>query len=88
MGSGRCVHITEAAFPAGDVCPLLSLLYRKWGKYSNTDSMQKIKIPEMITNCMDKTKYEAIYNDIAINSLKRWRSCRTGASTYIYVNGL
>lgn len=50
--------------------------------------MQKIKIPEMITNCMDKTKYEAIYNDIDINSLKRWRSCRTGASTYIYVNGL
>lgn len=33
--------------------------------------MQKIKIPEMITNCMDKTKYEAIYNNIAINGLKK-----------------
>ena len=73
MGSGRCVHITEAAFPAGDVCPLLSLLYlyRKWRKYSNTDSMQKIKIPEMITNCMRKRENEAIYNNIAINGLKK-----------------
>lgn len=33
--------------------------------------MQKIKIPEMITNCMDKTKYKAIYNNIAINSLRK-----------------
>jgi len=83
MGSGRRVHITEAAFPAGDLCPLLSLLYRKWRKYSNTDSMQKIKIPEMITNCMDKTKYEAIYNNIAINSRERWRPYRTDTSTYM-----
>lgn len=30
--------------------------------------MQKIKIPEMITNCIDKKKSEAIYNNIAINS--------------------
>lgn len=68
MGSGRRVHITEAAIPAGDLCPLLSLLYRKWRKYSNTDSFQKIKIPEMITNCIDKKKSVAVYNDIAINS--------------------
>ena len=71
MGSGRCVHITETAFPAGDLCPLLSLLYRKWRKYSNTDSMQKIKIPEMITNCMRKRENEVIYNNIAINDLKK-----------------
>ena len=71
MGSGRCVHITETVFPAGDLCPLLSLLYRKWRKYSNTDSMQKIKIPEMITNCMRKRENETIYNNIAINSLKK-----------------
>lgn len=71
MGSGRCVHITEAAFPAGDLCPLLSLLYRKWRKYSNTDSIQKIKILEMITNCIDKKKSEDIYNNIAINGLKK-----------------
>lgn len=83
MGSGRCVHITEAAFPAGDVCPLLSLLYRKWRKYSNTDSMQKIKIPEMIINCIDKTKYEIIYNNIDMNSLKRWRLYRTDTSSYM-----
>lgn len=74
MGSGRRVHITEAAIPAGDLCPLLSLLYRKWRKYSNTDSMQKIKIPEMITNCIDKKKSEAIYNNIAINSLEKMAS--------------
>lgn len=83
MGSGRRVHITEAAIPAGDVCPLLSLLYRKWRKYSNTDSMQKIKIPEMITNCIDKKKSEAIYNNIAINSLDEWRPCRTNICHYV-----
>lgn len=83
MGSGRCVHITEAAFPAGDVCPLLSLLYRKWRKYSNTDSMQKIKIPEMITNCMRKRENEYIYNNTAINILKRWRTYRTDTSIYV-----
>ena len=37
----------------------------------------------MITNCMDKTKYEAIYNNIAINILKRWRPYRTDTSTYM-----
>lgn len=81
------MHITEAAFPAGDVCPLLSLLYRKWRKYSNTDSIQKIKIPEMITNCIDKKKSEAIYNNIAINSLDEWRPCRTN-TCLCYVNSL
>lgn len=76
------MHITEAAIPAGDLCPLLSLLYRKWRKYSNTDSMQKIKIPEMITNCIDKKKSEVVYNNIAINSLDKWCPCRTNTCLY------
>lgn len=83
MRSGGRVHITEAAIPAGDLCPLLSLLYRNWRKYSNTDSMQKIKIPEMITNCMRKRENEDIYNNIAINILERWRPYRTDTSTYM-----
>lgn len=81
------MHITEASIPAGDLCPLLSLLYRKWRKYSNTDSMQKTKIPEMITNCIDKKKSEVIYNNIAINNLAEWRPCRTNTCLY-YVNSL
>lgn len=76
------MHITEAAIPAGDLCPLLSLLYRKWRKYSNTDSIQKTKIPKMITNCIDKKKSEVVYNNIAINNLDEWRPCRTNTCLY------
>lgn len=45
--------------------------------------MQKIKIPEMITNCMRKRENEDIYNNIAINILERWRPYRTDTSTYM-----
>ena len=44
--------------------------------------MQKIKIPEMITNCIDKKKSDAIHNNIAINSLDEWRPCRTNTCLY------
>ena len=49
--------------------------------------MQKIKIPEIITNCMRKRENEPIYNNIAINSLKKIASIQNGYK-YLYVKGL
>lgn len=49
--------------------------------------MKKIKIPEMITNCMRKRENEDIYNDIAINGLKKIASIQNGYK-YLYVKGL
>lgn len=41
----------------------------------------------MITNCIDKKKSGAIYNNIAINSLKETASIQNGYK-YLYVKGL
>ncbi len=49
--------------------------------------MQKIKIPEMITNCMRKRENEVIYNNIAMNGLKKIASIQNGYK-YLYVKGL